>query len=55
MYECYVYNNGNCYFQRGFDKLSNAKSFMKRLCDNGLKGKIKGEREKVLKWYNKNK
>lgn len=53
MYNCFVYNNGNCYFQRSFYKLSDAKLFMEGLCCSGLKGKIQDNRERIWKWYNK--
>ena len=53
MYECYIYNNGNCYFQKSFASLIEAKQFMKMVCLSGRKGKIKGKRERVVKWYNK--
>lgn len=53
MYNCFVYNNGFCYQQRSFYKLSDAKKFMNKLCRSGMKGKIKDEKERIWKWYNK--
>lgn len=53
MYECFIYNCGNCYFQRSFARLRDAKLYMDGLCGDDLKGKIQDNKERIWKWYNK--